>query len=170
MSVFCDVLLIVCVWFLELFLFRDFSAIIYFACCFVLPEAMLVCGVDQTLQMATRYHPNLSKCENLNCFLFAVPTGAPQNFTAIGESPTSVRLQWTLPAKRHCNGEIILYEVLYHQHKQATSDMTTNTTDNSMTLEGLEPLTDYNFQIRAYTNVGPGPWSNRLPFRPFAQR
>lgn len=102
--------------------------------------------------------------------LFSAPTGAPQNFTAIGISPTSIRLQWDPPAKRHQNGDIVLYEVFYHQQKQTTEDWTSNTTKTNMTVEGLAPVTDYNFQIRAYTLVGPGPWSNRLPFRPFAQR
>lgn len=45
-----------------------------------------------------------------------------------------------------------------------------NTTDTSLTVEGLEPTTDYIFQIRAYTSKGPGPWSNQLPFRTFGQR
>jgi len=98
-----------------------------------------------------------------------VPTGAPQNFTAIGISPTSVRLQWDPPAKKHRNGEIVLYEILYHQQKHATSDWTANSTDHYVLVEGLEPVTDYNFQIRAYTAIGPGPWSNRLPFRSFAR-
>lgn len=104
------------------------------------------------------------------CCRLSVPTGAPQNFTAIGLSPTSIQLQWDLPAQKHRNGEIVMYEVLYHQQKQSTVDFATNTTDKTMKIEGLEPVTDYNFQIRAYTAVGPGPWSNRLPFRPFAQR
>ena len=102
--------------------------------------------------------------------MLPVPTGAPQNFTAIGISPTSVRLQWDPPAKKHRNGEIVLYEVLYHQQKHATSDWTTNATGLFVLVDGLEPVTDYNFQIRAYTAIGPGPWSNRLPFRPFPQR
>jgi netrin-G3 ligand len=102
--------------------------------------------------------------------LFSVPTGAPQNFTAIGISPTSVRLQWDPPDKKHRNGEIIFYEVMYHQQKQRTDDLTTNTTETYVIVEGLQPVTDYNFKIRAYTAIGPGPWSNRLPFRPFAQR
>ena len=112
----------------------------------------------------------VSSCCCYNYCLCTVPTGAPQNFTAIGVSPTSVRLQWDPPAEMHCNGKIVLYEVLYHQQKQATEDMMTNATDRYIMVDGLEPETDYNFQIRAYTAIGPGPWSNRLPFRPFPQR
>ena len=97
----------------------------------------------------------------------SVPTGSPQNFTAIGVSSTSIRLQWDPPPRKHRNGDIVLYEVLYHHQRPSTVDWTTNTTDNFVMVEGLETSTDYNFMIRAYTAIGPGPWSNRLPFRTF---
>jgi len=58
---------------------------------------------------------------------------------------------------------------MYHQRSTPSSDWTTNTTEMSIMIEGLETMTDYVFQIRAYTTVGPGPWSNRLPFRTFQQ-
>ena len=96
-----------------------------------------------------------------------VPSGAPQNFTAIGVSPTSVRLQWDPPAKKHRHGNIILYEVLYHQRSQPLDEFATNATQLSTHIDGLEPNTDYSFQLRAYTSKGPGPWNNRLPFRTF---
>jgi len=102
-----------------------------------------------------------------DCHVVSVPTGSPQNFTAIGVSSTSIRLQWDPPPRKHRNGEIRMYEVLYHQQRPSTVDWTTNTTENFVMVEGLETSTDYNFMIRAYTAVGPGPWSNRLPFRTF---
>jgi len=46
-------------------------------------------------------------------------------------------------------------------------DFATNSSDLSTLVEGLEPNTDYSFQLRAYTSKGPGPWNNRLPFRTF---
>lgn len=102
-------------------------------------------------------------------FIFSnlVPGGPPQNFTAIGVSSTSVRLQWDPPARKHQNGNIILYEVMYHQRNHPARDWTTNTSEISTLVDGLETMTDYIFQIRSYTSVGPGPWSNRLPFRTF---
>ena len=99
--------------------------------------------------------------------LYVVPSGAPQNFTAIGVSPTSVRLQWDPPAKKHRHGSIVLYEVVYHQRAQALDDFATNSTSLSTVIEALQPNTDYNFQLRAYTSKGPGPWNNKLPFRTF---
>jgi len=98
----------------------------------------------------------------------AVPAGAPLNFTAIGVSSTSVRLQWDPPARQHRNGEIVLYELLYHDRRDPAEDWPTNTTDTSIVIDGLQPTTNYIFQIRAYTGKGPGPWSNQLPFQTFA--
>ncbi len=100
-------------------------------------------------------------------FLSPEPSGAPQNFTAIGMGSSSVKLQWDLPARKHRNGEIIKYELMYHKRSDETEDYTTNTTDTYEIIEGLEMNTDYIFKIRAYTSMGPGPWSNRLPFRTF---
>jgi len=98
----------------------------------------------------------------------AVPAGAPLNFTAMGQSSTSVRLQWEPPATRHRNGEIVMYELLYHDRRDPTDDWPTNTTETSLVVDGLQPTTNYIFQIRAYTGKGPGPWSNQLPFQTFA--
>jgi len=97
--------------------------------------------------------------------LVSVPSGAPHNFTATSASATSVRLQWDPPVKRHRNGEIVLYELLYHDRLSPADDWTTNTSDTDMIVDGLQPTTDYIFHIRAYTSQGPGPWSSQLPFR-----
>jgi len=122
------------------------------------------CGLfDESVQLIKAY-------AGIDCCMLSVPTGSPQNFTAIGHSSTSIRLQWDAPPRKHRNGEIVLYEVLYHQQRPSTVDWTTNTTEQSVMVEGLETSTDYNFMIRAYTAVGPGPWSNRLPFRTFPHR
>jgi hypothetical protein len=97
--------------------------------------------------------------------LLTVPAGAPQNFTAVGLDATGVRLHWDPPARRHRNGEIVMYEVLYHERTNPADDWPTNTTDTSLVIDGLERTTSYVFQIRAYTSQGPGPWSSQLPFR-----
>jgi len=83
-------------------------------------------------------------------------------------SSTSVRLQWEPPARQHRNGEIVLYELLYHDRRNAAEEWPTNTTETSIVIDGLQPTTNYIFQIRAYTGKGSGPWSNQLPFQTFA--
>ena len=75
---------------------------------------------------------------------------------------TSVRLRWNPPALRHRNGIIILYELLYRLDSNYIDDWTTNTSDTTIVVEGLEPTTNYQFQIRAYTQVGSGQWSDQL--------
>ena len=98
---------------------------------------------------------------------FPVPAGAPQNFTAIGRSPTSIELQWDPPARRLRNGQIIQYEIVYHERSNPLDDFAANSTELSTIIDGLEINTDYIFQLRAYTSRGSGPWSNKLPFRTF---
>jgi len=100
----------------------------------------------------------------------AVPGAAPQNFTAIGLSPTSVRLQWDPPSKKLRNGDVVLYEVVYRRRGNELDDRVVNSTDSSIMIDGLDINADYVFQLRAYTSRGSGPWSNRLPFRTFGNR
>ena len=103
------------------------------------------------------------------CLLFTVPGGAPQNFSAVGMSSTSVKLTWDQPAKALRNGEIIMYEVIYHKVQDPIDTFDINTTDTQLLVEGLEMNQEYVFQVKAYTSQGPGPWSNRHPFRTFGQ-
>lgn len=107
----------------------------------------------------------VEKCCWSRMICAAVPAGAPLNFTAIGMSSTSVRLQWQPPARQHRNGEIILYELLYHDRRDPADDWPTNTTETSIVIDGLQPTTYYVFHIRAYTSKGAGPWSSQLLFR-----
>ena len=66
------------------------------------------------------------------------------------------------PAER--NGVITVYEMQYMPLE--TCDRTTmyvnltNITMTSITLTGLEEYVEYNISVRAYTNVGPGPYSD----------
>ncbi|XP_078318089.1 receptor-type tyrosine-protein phosphatase delta-like isoform X3 [Crassostrea virginica] len=89
-----------------------------------------------------------------------VPAGAPQNFSAESLSETSVLLEWDLPAKHLQNGEIIMYQVLYDKLADNTEE-DLNVTGLQYEIKGLEMNTDYVFQIRAFTSMGPGPWSPR---------
>ena len=114
----------------------------------------------------TLWFRSVKDSDTVEC-LCLVPAGAPQNFTAIGVSPTSIRLQWDPPARRLRNGEIVQYEIVYHQRSNPLDDFATNSTALTTVVDGLEVNTDYIFQLRAYTSRGSGPWSNKLPFRTF---
>jgi len=99
-----------------------------------------------------------------------VPGGAPQNFTAIGLTSTSVQLKWDAPARDQRHGDIVLYEVIYHRTDNAQEDFAVNATDTAVIVDGLDRDTEYVFQLRAYTVKGSGPWTKRLPFKTFANR
>jgi chitodextrinase len=97
--------------------------------------------------------------------MYSVPSGAPVNATTSHVTATSVRLRWHPPAPRHRNGLIILYEIVYRLDANFIDEWTTNTSDTTIVIEGLEPAKDYQFQIRAYTSQGSGQWSDQLQVR-----
>lgn len=98
---------------------------------------------------------------------FAVPAGAPQNFTIhpFGSSATSAKLQWNAPDIKIKQGDSTLYEVVYHLRQDQNKEWSTNISDEFIIFENLLPNSEYIFQIRAHTYKGPGPWSYQLPFK-----
>ncbi|XP_033737511.1 receptor-type tyrosine-protein phosphatase F-like isoform X3 [Pecten maximus] len=96
-----------------------------------------------------------------------IPDGAPQNFTATGLTETSVRLEWDLPAKKLQNGEIIMYQLVYHKMADPTNTEDLNITGIQYDVHNLEMNTDYVFQVKAYTSQGAGPWTVQHPFHTF---
>jgi len=107
---------------------------------------------------------------NVLSSLSTVPGGAPEDFTAIGLTSTSVQLKWDPPTRKLRHGEIVLYEVLYHRADNALEDFAVNSTETSAVVDGLDVNTDYVLRLRAYTAKGSGPWTSRLPFKTFANR
>ena len=68
-----------------------------------------------------------------------------------------------LPVDR--NGIITEYEVLYEPLETfggLLSPLSMNTTNLVVDLMGLVPFADYNISVRAYTSVGPGPYSEPI--------
>jgi netrin-G3 ligand len=82
---------------------------------------------------------------------FSVPQGAPQNFSAVGLTETSVRLAWDLPANKLRNGEIVSYQLIYYQLADSINVEEQNISGTQYDVTGLEMNTDYVFQIKAYT-------------------
>lgn len=91
--------------------------------------------------------------------------GAPLNLTITGVTPMSVRLSWSPPERSLRNGEIVQYEIMYYKRSDSQTAFNVNTTATEIVLDGLESLTNYIFQIKAYTSKGAGPWSNQIPFQ-----
>ena len=58
------------------------------------------------------------------------------------------------------NGEIIFYEVRIAQAQfKLVSYMNVSSSELMLVVDGLEEFVEYSFTIRAYTIVGPGPYS-----------
>ena len=94
-----------------------------------------------------------------------VPSAAPENFTIIGISSTSVKLRWDPPVRHMRKGEIIQYEIIYYKQLDQLTSFDVNATATEIVLDGFEPLTNYIFKIKAYTSKGAGPWSNQIPYQ-----
>ena len=75
---------------------------------------------------------------------------------------TSIRVSWEEVPAIDQNGVITQYEVEYNQSTFDSVPTTQNIIVNStMTvLTGLEEYVEYSIRVRAYTSVGPGPYSD----------
>ena len=99
---------------------------------------------------AVHVHPN------------AVPASPPQNVTAPVLSSTEIQVNWTEPPEIDQNGIITEYEVMYEPLMTFGGLMTVSTvitTNLSITLFDVVVYVEYNISVRAYTSVGPGPYS-----------
>lgn len=68
------------------------------------------------------------------------------------------------------NGLVTIYEVLYiplETFGVLGEKNSINTTELSVSLEGLQEFNDYNVSVRAFTSVGPGPYSDGITERTF---
>ena len=77
-------------------------------------------------------------------------------------SPTSISIVWEEIPPLYRNGIITIYEILYVPFETfdgAISANTVNTTDLFYLLESLQQYVRYNISVRAYTRIGPGPYS-----------
>ncbi len=76
-------------------------------------------------------------------------------------SPIEIQVNWTEVPEINRNGNITTYEVMYEP--LITFDILTvawvDTTNVFIVLTGLEENVEYNISVRAYTSVGPGPFS-----------
>ena len=104
-------------------------------------------------------------------YLNLVPATPPRNVQALTQSATEILVLWLedLPIDR--NGEHVMHEVRYEPlttYGGQIQPMTLNTTIvGNATLTGLQEFTEYNISVRAYTSVGPGPYSEEVTNRTF---
>ena len=92
-----------------------------------------------------------------------VPNAPPDNVQVFISSSTAILVAWDLVLGIDRNGIITQYEVEFSQStfsEISTSNLTTtNGSVQMVELEGLEEYVEYSLRVRAYTSVGPGPFS-----------
>ena len=92
----------------------------------------------------------------------SVPSGAPMITEDVMITPTEIEVSWTEVDPIDQNGIITVYEVDYQplQRFNDSDDITAvNTSDTNITLTNLHESVQYNITVRAFTSVGPGPFS-----------
>ena len=70
-------------------------------------------------------------------------------------------MTWEEVAAIDQNGNITMYEVMYNGEFDLMNQSNfTNGNMQDFTISGLDEFSDYNISVRAYTSVGPGPYSD----------
>ena len=93
----------------------------------------------------------------------AAPASPPDNVNAIPLSSTTIMVTWNIVPPIHQNGPIIVYEVMYAPMQTFDGQImtrTTNTSTVSLTFTKLQEYVVYSISVRAYTIIGPGPYSS----------
>ena len=74
-------------------------------------------------------------------------------------SHTTIYVAWKEIPTIDRNGIITNYEVFYEPLRDDLTAESVNTTNVFLTIVELEEFTYYSISVRAYTSVGPGPYS-----------
>lgn len=99
------------------------------------------------------------------------PSSPPANVEAFPTSSSSIQVVWDEIPAIHRNGIIIHYEIEYSQ----SGDIENNTKlvggdEQVLNLSMLEDFETYRIRVRAYTSVGPGPYSHAIEVAEEQQR
>ncbi len=89
-----------------------------------------------------------------------MPSSSPSNVSAMAVSSTVISVMWQEVAAIDRNGNITRYEVMYIGEFDVMNQ--SNFTDGNtqvLNITGLDEFADYTISVRAYTSVGPGPYS-----------
>ena len=103
-------------------------------------------------------------------YSFPAPSDYPQNVEPTTISSTEILVSWDEVPAIDQNGIILRYEVQYEPLMTFSGQLTTmamNTSNTSIVLGGLQEYVEYNITVRAYTSVGPGPFSPGVDNRTF---
>ena len=96
-------------------------------------------------------------------FIVAVPSRSPLITEAMEISSTEVEVTWSEVNPIDRNGIITHYEVDYQPIVPFSNPMDlsrVNTTNTTIVLRDLHESAQYNITVRAFTSIGPGPFSH----------
>ncbi len=74
----------------------------------------------------------------------------------------SIQVTWNEPEMLLRGGQITKYTVLYYTETNPQDDISEDTHDTELVVVNPYPVTQYIFQVRAYTTVGNGPYSTEV--------
>ena len=104
-------------------------------------------------------------CMRLNSVLllplFSEPTNPPQNVQTTVLSSTEIMVTWERVSAINESGIITNYEVEVDpvDFNDILTTTYVNTTNLSTVITGLQENVEYDIRVRAYTVIGPGPFS-----------
>ena len=95
------------------------------------------------------------------------PSGFPTDIQATAVSSTTIRVEWNNVEEAERNGNITHFEIIISLPSSAAvneSNITVQVSwkDRDFMFDDLEEFTEYNVSLRAFTVVGPGPFSPHL--------
>ena len=94
-----------------------------------------------------------------------MPASPPTNVVAVAASSTSIQVTWDEVPAIDRNGIITEYEVEYNQSTfdiNTTQTVRVNSSSRMVQLTELHEYVNYSIQVRAYTRVGFGPYSDDI--------
>ena len=87
----------------------------------------------------------------------SVPTGPPRDLLVEPVSDGHIIISWSVPSYDKLNGRIVKYEVTYKSKTKKAKSLFTKQLQRE--IKGLERNQRYEITVRAFTRVGPGPYS-----------
>ena len=95
----------------------------------------------------------------------SAPSGVPMSIRSTSKSSTSISITWDRVACRQRNGEIDGYNVTYYPRGDKSDNITVTVhgvtgRNRTFLASGLQPLTNYTFEVQAFNRYGYGPAAN----------
>lgn len=82
----------------------------------------------------------------------------------IPRAKNTIRVSWSIPSAKDSNGKIIKYEVVLYKPNGEKETYVNEEKTLSKDISGLETNQQYYVGVRAYTRMGPGPYSSNLTY------